>query len=329
MADYHFLSYDSYRRICNVIHTIDDVIANINDNYEATNIVWSSQKIMEAINNLKTEIDTDVNANITHKVTLGIEACPADADMELNKLYFEPMTDADGNTYYDNYIMLEDIGKLFLGSSTFAKDKYYTKNQMDERYGPINYVNKLSTVAPIESRTFYRIMNQEITACDNMFLSTHDNLVIPNINQTGLTIGSAFPIGSGYILETYRNGLAYWSIKLVRGDYNLADETPSAVGADTLISEVLSNKDEFGMACAAWPELRDINTNEGWVIPLHSKLLYIDEAPVNYHAALVIKNESDTSTDETKIRLYLRATEEIPTGTELFGSTCFTINHTR
>ena len=89
------------------------------------------------------------------------------------------------------------------------------------------------------------------------------------------------------------------------------------------------NKDDFNMACAAWPELRDINKNEGWTIPLHSKLLYLDEAPINYHAALVIKNESDDSTDESKICLYLRATEEIPTGTELFGSTCFTINHTR
>ena len=343
---YHFLSYDSYRRICNVIHTLDDVIANINDNYEATNIVWSSQKIMEMISNLETEIDLEIDSNISNKVTLSIDTCPAEEDMELNKLYFEPKTDVNGETYYDNYIKINNIGKLFLGSSIFEKDKYYTKSEMDERYAPINYVNKLSSFAPIDSRTFYRIMNQDAKVCNDKFLSTHDNLAIPNVSQEGLIIGSAFPIGDGYILETYRNGMAYWSVKLVRGDYNLADESPSAVKKDTLISEILSNKDEFGLACAAWPELMEDdlhkslvsdqpNVNypngweEEWCIPLHSKLMYVDDKFMAYKAALVIKNEPAEKLGSDKVSLYLRAGEEIPPGTVLYGSTCFTINHTR
>ena len=324
---YHFLSYDSYRRICNVIHTLEDVIANINDGYEATNIVWSSQKIMEAITDVETEIDTIVDSNITNKVTLGIEACPAEEDMELNKLYYEPMTDADGNTYYDNYIFIDGIGKLFLGSSTFSKDRYYTKEEMDERYGAIDHISNLSTYAAVESRAFYRIMNQEITACENMFLSTHDNLSIPNAKLNGLTLGNIYPIIDGFILETYRNGLAYWSIYLER---NSDASAPTGEDEDVLISEILSNKDEFNKPCSAWPEIRDVTKNQDYVIPLHSKMLYgDDEYIIRYCASLVIKNESDTSTDSSKICIYLRSCGEVPASTKLYGSACFTINHSR
>lgn len=327
---YHFLSYDSYRRICNVIHTLEDVIANINDDYEASNIVWSSQKIEDIIADMEEEIDDIIDDNATNKLTISLSAMPgAPTEDDKNKLFFEPKTDENGQTYYDNYIYLGDSESLFLGSSIFEKDKYYTIEEMEERYGPIDNINKMSSFAPISSKSFYSIMTQEDRACEDMFLSTHDNLEIPNVSQEGLIVGGAFPIGDGFILESYRNGLAYWSIKLIRGNYNLADETPSAVGADTLISEMLVNKDSFGKACAAWPELRDAQNNEEWIIPLHSKLLMLDESPITYRASLVIKNAEEDTVDESKIMLYLRASEEIPPGTELFGSTCFTINHTR
>ena len=327
-ANYHLLSYDSYKRICNVIHSLEDVLTTINDNFDTTNMVWSSQKIAQTLQDLETSMQTEINNNLTTKATISIDACPAEADMEKNKLYFEPLTDADGNVYYDCYTSLEGIGKLFLGSSTFAKDKYFTKDQMDNRYSAVDFIDKNAEGAPVSSKGMYSIMNQNSPAFDSMFLSTHDNLIIPNIEQEDLFIGGAFPIGEGYILESYRNGFGYWNIKFVRGSYNLADESPSAVGADTALSNVLSNKDEFLMAIAAWPELRDATLNEEWVIPLQSTLMYLDDAPITYSAELVIKN-AEGSTDANNVQLYFRASEEIPTGTILYGSTCFTINHTR
>ena len=326
-ANYHLLSYDSYKRICNVIHSLDDVLTHINDNYDTTNTVWSSQKISQVLEDLETSMQEEIDNSLTTKATISIEACPADADMETNKLYFEPKTDADGNTYYDCYTSLESIGKLFLGSSTFAKDKYLTKEEMDERYFATDFIDKSAESAPISAKGMYGVINQTIPAFDSMFLSTHDNLIIPNVEQEDLFIGGAFAIGDGHILESYRNGFGYWSIKFVRGSYNLADETPSGVQADTAISDTLSNKDEFLMACAAWPELRDMALNEEWVIPLQSTLMYLDDAPITYSAELVIKN-ADTANTNT-VKLYFRASEEIPTGTVLYGSSCFTINHTR
>ena len=326
-VNYHLLSYDSYKRICNVIHSLDDVLTHINDNFDTTNTVWSSQKISQVLQDLEDSMQEEIDNGLTTKATISIAACPADADMETNKLYFEPLTDAEGNTYYDCYSSLEGIGKLFLGSSTFAKDKYLTKEEMDDRYSAVDFIDKNAEAAPISSKGMYGVMNQTIPAFDSMFLSTHDNLIIPNIEQEDLFIGGAFPIGDGYILQSYRNGCGYWNVKFVRGSFNLAEETPSAVQADTAISEELSNKDEFLMACAAWPELRDAALNEEWVIPLQSKLMYIDDAQITYSAELVIKNAS--TTDANTVKLYLRASEEIPTGTVLYGSSCFTINHIR
>jgi hypothetical protein len=327
-ATYHLLSNDSYKRICNVIHSLDDVLTNINDNFDATNMVWSSQRITEAFEELQTAMEEEANINLSAKTTIGIEACPADADMVNNKLYFEQLTDADGDNYYDCNVSIENVGKVFLGSSIFKKETYFTKEDMDNRYAAVDIIDKNAYGAPVSSKGLYSIINQEKTAFDNQFLSTHDNLAIPNIEQEGLIVGNIFPIGEGYILESYRNGFGYWLVKLVRGTNDLAAETPSAAGADTIISEVLSNKDEFAMPIAAWPELRDYVNNDEWVIPLQSTLMYIDEKHIRYSAELVIKNV-EGSVNANTAQLYLRASSEIPTGTVLYGSTCFTINHTR
>ena len=57
--------------------------------------------------------------------------------------------------------------------------------------------------------------------------------------------------------------------------------------------------------------------------------MYVDDKFMAYKAALVIKNEPAEKLGSDKVSLYLRAGEEIPPGTVLYGSTCFTINHTR
>ena len=163
-ANYHLLSNDSYKRICNVIHSLDDVLTNINDNFDTTNMVWSSQKITEAFEEFQTAMEEEADLNLSAKTTIGIEACPAEADMVANKLYFEQLTNADGNNYYDCNVSVENIGKIFLGSSIFEKEKYFTREEMDNRYAAVDFIDKNAEGAPISSKGMYSIINHSLIA---------------------------------------------------------------------------------------------------------------------------------------------------------------------
>ena len=67
-----------------------------------------------------------------------------------------------------------------------------------------------------------------------------------------------------------------------------------------------------------------MNNNPGIAAKINPKIPFIDS---NLAKNNVIKNAS--TTDANTVKLYLRASEEIPTGTVLYGSSCFTINHIR
>ena len=323
MANYNLLTEEALVRLCHVINLYTDVTTNINDAYITEDLVWSSQKIEEELELALEAINLNTDNSVSNKVSIErVAALPAEDDMIVKRLYFVDNSNADGD-YYDTYMKVDEDTVLYLGNTSFYREEYYTKEEMDKRYGTATFVDKNNNTSAIASKTMYDIMNQDVKAIDNKFLSTHKNIHINDYIFNGLNslyadVISAF--SAGEIRTSVRNGMAYMYIQLTRnGAITLANESPSALEAWVDLSDPFNLKNEFGKYILAIPEFIDFDKGETFVIPM-----------INTGNSSVMTNEADFSIRlikrNGKFVFQFKTTTELVGDAVYVGQVCYTIN---
>ena len=321
-ANYNLLTEEALVRICHVINLFTDVTTNINDAYITEDLVWSSEKIEEELALALQDINLNTDSSVSNKVSIEqVDALPAEADMIIKRLYFVNNSNADGD-YYDTYMKVDENNVYYLGNTSFYREKYYTKEEMDNRYGVATFINKNNNTSTIASKSMYDIMNQDAKAINNKYLSTHKNVYIKDYTFNSLNhlyADAISPFSAGEIRTSVRNGLAYMNIQLTRGAITLADESPSALEAWIDLSSPFNLKDEFGKYILALPEFINFDEGESFVITM-----------LNTGNSSVMTKEADFNIRlikrDGKYVFQFKSTTELIDGAIYAGQACYSIN---